>query len=125
MSPTGTGTSPAARGGVLSQSLWEQPGTSQGCCLPWELCHRGPWAPPCDRCIPLCFSLQDMLSFSPSQGFGAANGSSAKGAAVNVRLSPKLSSLSLCMEPPESSQGPKFYGLAQNSSLDLDFTWTA
>lgn len=33
---------------------------------------------------PLCFSLQDMLSFSPSQGFGAENGSFAKGAAVNV-----------------------------------------
>lgn len=80
---------------------------------------------------PLCFSLQDMLSFSLLQGFGAENGSFAEGAAVNVGVgpctwgSPKLGPPSSCTEPPESSPDPGFCALAQSSSLDWDFTWTA
>lgn len=49
---TASGTSTAPHGGVLSQFLWEHPGTNQGCCLPWELYHWGPWAPPWNKCIP-------------------------------------------------------------------------
>lgn len=71
MEPTGTGTPTAAHGGVLSQSLWEKPSTNRGCCLPWELCHWGLWAPPWARCIPpLVFTPghAQLLPFTGIQG---------------------------------------------------------
>lgn len=75
-----------------------------------------------------------MLSFSSPQGFGAENGRFAKGAAGKCGRGAAHAGASLQewgvphpwarghSEPPEA---PRFLALAQGSSFDLDFIWTA